>query len=57
MSYFNADFNHFQYFSAENYRECAEKMEAIFKVFQQIERAQPANEKPAETPLNEKIDD
>ncbi len=57
VSYFNADFKHFQYFSAENYRDCAAQMIAIFKVFQQLERAQEAKEKTAETPICENSDD
>lgn len=35
--YFNQDFKHFQYFSARNYRECAEKMLKIYSVFKRIE--------------------
>ena len=48
VTYFNADFNHFQYFSSENYRECAEKMKAIYHVFKSIEDHEktPKSKKP-----------
>ncbi len=55
--YFNNDYKHFQYFSAENYRDCAVQMIAIFKVFQQLEQSQKTKEKTAETPLKGKIGD
>ena len=37
--YFNEDYKHFQYFSAKNYRECADRMRAIFKAIQLAELA------------------
>lgn len=37
VMYFNEDYKHFQYFSAGNYRECAEKMTEIFNVFRRLE--------------------
>lgn len=37
VSYFNADYMHFQFFSSENYRDCAAKMIEIFKVFKRLE--------------------
>lgn len=40
VMYFNADFNHFQYFSSENYRECADKMKSIYHIFKSIEEAE-----------------
>lgn len=43
VMYFNADYNHFQYFSAENYKTCAEGMIAIYKIFKKIEGEGPSN--------------
>lgn len=37
VMYFNNDFKFFKYFSARNYRTCAEKMENIFKTFKAME--------------------
>ncbi len=37
VMYFNEDFKHFQYFSCENYRDCAMKMIEIFSVFNSLE--------------------
>lgn len=36
--YFNADYNYFYYFSATNYRFCAQKMKGIFNMITFIER-------------------
>lgn len=38
--YFNSDYNYFQYFSAKNYSECAEKMKAIYYIFKRLEAAE-----------------
>lgn len=38
VMYFNEDFMHFQYFSAENYRDCAVKMIDIFEIFKTLEK-------------------
>lgn len=38
VMYFNDEFKHFQYFSAQNYRDCAAQMISIFNVFKQIEK-------------------
>lgn len=46
VSYFNEDFKHFQYFSAENYRECAKKMIEIFKVFKRLEDSEERKKNP-----------
>lgn len=35
--YFNEDFKFFRYFSAENYRECAERMFDIYEIFKKVE--------------------
>ena len=35
--YFNEDFKFFQYFSCENYRECASKMKEIYEIFKMVE--------------------
>lgn len=52
VTYFNADYMHFQYFSAENYRDCAAKMIEIYEVFKRLELAAEEREKNAETPEN-----
>ena len=50
VMYFNEDFKHFQYFSANNYRECASRMISIYNVFKQIEK----KEKPHKMKKTEK---
>lgn len=35
--YFNCVFQYFKYFSARNYRECADKMKNIYKTFKEME--------------------
>jgi hypothetical protein len=45
VSYFNEDYKHFQYFSAENYRDCAKQMVEIFHVFYRLEQVQIARER------------
>ena len=42
--YFNADYNYFNYFSARNYRECAQRMKELYKFFRRIETAAEAAE-------------
>lgn len=37
VMYFNNDFKFFKYFTARNYRECAEKLENIYKTFKAME--------------------
>lgn len=37
VMYFNEDYKHFQYFSAENYIICAEKMKEIFQIFRMVD--------------------
>lgn len=37
VMYYNADYEHFIYFSAENYRECAARMVKIYQIFKQLE--------------------
>lgn len=46
VSYYNADYKHFQYFSARTCGECADKMIAIFYVFKRLEQAEKAKENP-----------
>lgn len=58
VMYFNENFQHFQYFSASNYRECADKMISIYNVFKQIEKKEKATktkktEKEVEKSLSE----
>ncbi len=50
VMYFNADYNHFQYFSARNCGECADKMTAIYHIFKRMEEAEkaPKSKKTAE---------
>lgn len=38
VSYFNADFRYFQFFSSENYRDCAYRIIAIYEVFKAVEQ-------------------
>lgn len=40
--YYNHDYNHFQYFHAENYRDCADKIREIYGIFKTIEQAAEA---------------
>lgn len=35
--YYNEQFQFFRYFSASNYKECADKMRAIYNVFKRLE--------------------
>ena len=44
--YYNADFKHFQYFSARTCGECADKMRAIYNVFKRLELALEVAERP-----------
>lgn len=44
VSYFNEDFKHFQYFSAENYKDCARQMKEIFYVFFRLEKSRERQE-------------
>lgn len=37
VTYFNNDYKFFKYFSAKNYRECAEKMKNTYKTFKEME--------------------
>ncbi len=37
--YFNAQFEFFEYFSASNYRQCADKMRTIYGIFKRLEAA------------------
>lgn len=39
VMYYNNDFKHFQYFSAENYKDCAAKMISIYLIFKGVEKA------------------
>ena len=48
VMYYNADYDHFIYFSAENYRDCAARMISIYHIFKSLEE----NEKKKKTPLN-----
>ena len=47
VMYFNADYKHFQYFSAKNFRDCADSMRAIFKSIQLAEVAEKRYNKKA----------
>ena len=47
--YFNEDYKHFQYFSAKNYRECADRIRAIFRAIQLAELAAENSTKKAPT--------
>lgn len=44
VCYYNADYKHFQYFSARTCGECADKMRAIYNVFNRIEQVREATE-------------
>ncbi len=37
VMYYNAQFEFFQYFSASNYKQCADKMRAIYDIFKRLE--------------------
>lgn len=44
--YFNHDFNHYQYFSCRSYKDCAERMKSIYRIFKTIEeRTEPTHSK------------
>lgn len=50
VMYFNADYMHFQYFSAKNFRDCADSMRAIFKSIQLAEVAEKRQKKKSPAP-------
>lgn len=39
VMYYNHDYKHFQYFHAENYRDCADKIREIYGIFKALEEA------------------
>ena len=47
VMYFNEDFKHFLYFSAKNYRECAERMRGIYNAIKLAEVAEKRHNKKA----------
>jgi len=55
VMYFNEDFKHFQYFSAKNYRDCAERMRGIFKAIQLAEVAEKRHNKKAPAPKKREV--
>ena len=49
VMYYNADYEHFIYFSAENYRDCAARMISIYQIFKSLEEAEERQKTPPET--------
>lgn len=56
VTYYNADFKHFQYFSARTCGECADKMRAIYNVFKLLEQAREATDTPENDEESENSD-
>lgn len=48
VMYYNADYDHFIYFSAENYRDCAARMISIYQIFKSLEVAEERKKTPPE---------
>ena len=46
--YYNVEFEYYRYFSASNYRECAQRMKALADIFRRLEIAAEAKAAEAE---------
>ncbi len=44
--YYNADYDHFIYFSSENYRDCAARIVSIYQIFKSLEEAEERKKTP-----------
>ncbi len=43
--YYNAQFKFFQYFSASNYKKCADQMREIYRIFKMLENTEGKDNK------------